>query len=513
MTAHLDALSRILTQLLRHWARRQGVQMDSGGWVHTQDAAAFANQFPGKTMKNGTFILPLRFFATPDDVREVVSYEARFGKCRLALCGQGTHEFVRATQGHTISGVDLDMAQVDPAEVPLAVHGTFHEHWPKIQTDGLAPMGRNYIHLARGLPGEPGVISGMRDSCNLLIWVDIRMATSAGLLFYASESNAILTEGPISVAFFHEVVCRDTGAIVWARPSSTQAASPLASPAASGWPPAPAGASPIALVGASSDSPLAESPIGAEHGAAPTSISPRRLPRMRLRAGRLTCYRCHHFCEGSSQAHCDFRGHLQEVCQRCILFRVMRVGAALVDPEATARGEVLCRLGLVYSELTAEVAHAHFVEPDLHRDSGPPAPCGYCTRTVAHVAILTTARSPVSICRLCWLLHHIRVLTRYVPSDHEALMKVENTLQSCKTLLLGAPGVPLTCISRDFPSDVSLKNMRFVQPDEHIDGGPLPGPFYLAPNPPRPVDWEQVSDPSYVAPLTPRSDEEYERWD
>lgn len=48
-----------------------------------------------------------------------------------------------------------------PQALPLMlVHGTFWQHWPSILLKGLSRGGRTHIHLAPGLPGDPGVISG-----------------------------------------------------------------------------------------------------------------------------------------------------------------------------------------------------------------------------------------------------------------------------------------------------------------------------------------------------------------
>lgn len=52
-----------------------------------------------------------------------------------------------------------------PQALPLTlVHGTFWQHWPSILLKGLSCRGRTHIHLAPGLPGDPGVISGQCHS-------------------------------------------------------------------------------------------------------------------------------------------------------------------------------------------------------------------------------------------------------------------------------------------------------------------------------------------------------------
>ncbi|XP_078144220.1 tRNA 2'-phosphotransferase 1-like [Centroberyx gerrardi] len=56
-----------------------------------------------------------------------------------------------------------------------AVHGSYL-HWSSIQQQGLSRMKRTHIHLAAGLPGEGGVISGMRRDCDLAIFIDVPKA-------------------------------------------------------------------------------------------------------------------------------------------------------------------------------------------------------------------------------------------------------------------------------------------------------------------------------------------------
>jgi 2'-phosphotransferase len=42
--------------------------------------------------------------------------------------------------------------------------------------NGLNKMARNHIHMAVGLPGKAGVISGMRDSCQVVIEINLAKA-------------------------------------------------------------------------------------------------------------------------------------------------------------------------------------------------------------------------------------------------------------------------------------------------------------------------------------------------
>lgn len=83
-----------------------------------------------------------------------------------------------------------------PSDIPtgIAVHGTTRKAWDSIREQGLSRMTRNHIHLAQGVPGS-GIISGMRNSSSILIYIDIQKALDAGIKFYLSANGVVLTEG------------------------------------------------------------------------------------------------------------------------------------------------------------------------------------------------------------------------------------------------------------------------------------------------------------------------------
>uniref|UniRef100_A0A3B3V1L9 tRNA phosphotransferase 1 n=1 Tax=Poecilia latipinna TaxID=48699 RepID=A0A3B3V1L9_9TELE len=57
-----------------------------------------------------------------------------------------------------------------------AVHGSYLRNWPSIHQQGLSCMNRTHIHLSTGLPGEDGIISGMRKNCDLAVFIDVSRA-------------------------------------------------------------------------------------------------------------------------------------------------------------------------------------------------------------------------------------------------------------------------------------------------------------------------------------------------
>jgi 2'-phosphotransferase len=97
---------------------------------------------------------------------------------------------IRAVQGHTIRNV-LDEELLTPITDPFyyeeVVHGTYYNVVEPIMKTGLNKMARNHIHMAIGMPGKKGVISGMRGSCEVVVEVNIAKAMLQGKIpFYIS---------------------------------------------------------------------------------------------------------------------------------------------------------------------------------------------------------------------------------------------------------------------------------------------------------------------------------------
>ncbi|XDV37634.1 hypothetical protein PO909_007208 [Leuciscus waleckii] len=179
-------LSKSLTYVLRHGANKMGFQMNSDGFVFVEELLAH-KQF--------------RSFSV-EDVERVVATD---DKQRFKLCNhtENGRLQIRANQGHSVQVKDLELRKValdDPDYPREAVHGSYMKHWPSIRSQGLSRMSRTHIHLAPGLPGEGEVISGMRQSCELAVYIDVAKAMSDGIEFFWSENGVLLTPGD-SVGF------------------------------------------------------------------------------------------------------------------------------------------------------------------------------------------------------------------------------------------------------------------------------------------------------------------------
>jgi 2'-phosphotransferase len=212
-------ISRKLSNLLRHRVHHNGLTdcLRTDGYVPLDRVLALPS-FEGRTV---------------EQIREVV---ADNDKQRFSLVTELVDLtptlFIRANQGHSIEGINSDelltpivFAEGDGKQL-VAVHGTYHKAWPAIlQSQGLCRMTRQHVHLAADLPGESGVISGMRGSCELVVHVDVREAVLGGLAFYTSANGVILTPGlgdagMLPLTFVTKVEDR-AGNIIYPAPSTT----------------------------------------------------------------------------------------------------------------------------------------------------------------------------------------------------------------------------------------------------------------------------------------------------
>jgi 2'-phosphotransferase len=79
-------------------------------------------------------------------------------------------------------------------------------------------MNRNQIHFAEGLPGEDGVISGMRSSAQVLVYLNLELAKEAGLPLFRSQNNVLLSpgfDGVVPPFLFEQVLERSSGRVLF----------------------------------------------------------------------------------------------------------------------------------------------------------------------------------------------------------------------------------------------------------------------------------------------------------
>ncbi|KAG9068124.1 tRNA 2'-phosphotransferase 1 [Linnemannia hyalina] len=202
-------LSKALAWLLRHNAVSQGIAIRPDGYVGI-NAVLGHPKFKDFTL---------------DDIIKVVDTNEK-KRFEILEDAQGQKAYIRAVQGHSIAVVDeLGFDEItDIAQIPTAVHGTMFSKWRFISEKGLSKMNRNHIHMAHGLLGEDGVVSGMRQGSDLYIHIDTVKALGDGIKFYRSTNNVILSDGKngdglIPPTYFSRVE-RSTGEVIYPKPAA-----------------------------------------------------------------------------------------------------------------------------------------------------------------------------------------------------------------------------------------------------------------------------------------------------
>ncbi|VVT53879.1 uncharacterized protein SAPINGB_P003796 [Magnusiomyces paraingens] len=231
-------LSKALSYVLRHGAAKERIPMRPDGYVRVSDLFkssrfhAFTAADIARVARENSkqrFALARSSASGSDADPEPVALEATE---RLTDATRGEW-FIRANQGHSLTGVEVEMRPLlrvedfpvaHGASAPCAVHGTNATAWKKIkESGGLSRMARTHIHLAPGLAGDAHVTSGMRASATVYIYVNIAAALTAGLQFWESANGVLLSEGDengrIPVSLFDRVVER--------RPDGTLAELPI----------------------------------------------------------------------------------------------------------------------------------------------------------------------------------------------------------------------------------------------------------------------------------------------
>lgn len=84
----------------------------------------------------------------------------------------------------------------DPFKFTSILHGTYKEPLPLIMKNGLNKMARNHIHMALAM-NKDGVISGMRNSCQVVIEVNMAKAMLGAykIPFFISSNEVVLSPG------------------------------------------------------------------------------------------------------------------------------------------------------------------------------------------------------------------------------------------------------------------------------------------------------------------------------
>ena len=94
--------------------------------------------------------------------------------------------YIRARQGHTIPGIEVEMEIRIPPE--FLYHGTSIENVKKIKQNGLCKMSRLYVHLSGDIKTAKIVGSRKRTKCAVLK-INAKKMHEDGFVFRISSNG------------------------------------------------------------------------------------------------------------------------------------------------------------------------------------------------------------------------------------------------------------------------------------------------------------------------------------
>ena len=171
MSRSLTKHSKFLSLILRHKPEIVGLQLDEYGWVNI---SGLLNALDS----NGHSI-------SFELLEQIVQTN---NKQRFAFNEEKTK--IRANQGHSVSGVDLQFQEIEPPET--LYHGTVKKFMASIEELGLKKMNRQYVHLSETL--ETAMNVGGRRGQPIILHVQSGAMYRNGFKFYRSENGVWLTD-------------------------------------------------------------------------------------------------------------------------------------------------------------------------------------------------------------------------------------------------------------------------------------------------------------------------------
>ncbi|KAK5742248.1 tRNA 2'-phosphotransferase [Elasticomyces elasticus] len=217
---HDVQVSKKISWLLRHGAEKEGLTLGAGGFLSVQDVLSNRNIRSLKVKFDELRAIvqdndKQRFTMIHKDSLDAAESTSNSNDDlqQPSLSSDKPQDYlIRANQGHSLKVEDEGLLTPITAEnVPsVAVHGTTHAAWLLIvESGGLKAISRNHVHFATGLPEgftsivengaeftvEAPVISGMRKSSTVLVFLDVSKAMDAGIKLWMSDNGVVLSEG------------------------------------------------------------------------------------------------------------------------------------------------------------------------------------------------------------------------------------------------------------------------------------------------------------------------------
>ena len=166
---NLTKVSKYISLILRHKPETIGISLDEHGWANVKDLIDGVNKTHKLDMKM---------------LEEIVATD---DKQRYSFNEDKT--MIRANQGHSID-VDVELEEAVPPE--MLWHGTGVKYMKSIDTEGLIPKSRLYVHLSTDPNTAMDV--GKRHGAPMIYCIDALKMYEDGYKFYKSKNGVWLTK-------------------------------------------------------------------------------------------------------------------------------------------------------------------------------------------------------------------------------------------------------------------------------------------------------------------------------
>lgn len=163
-------LSKYISLILRHKPEVIGISLDEHGWADVGELIEGINN-------SGTYV----------DMNILESIVASDSKQRYSFSEDKKH--IRANQGHSVD-VDVELEKVEPPE--FLIHGTGKKYVESIDTNGLIPKSRLYVHLSDDK--DIAIEVGRRHGEVALYIIAAGEMHRDGYEFYLSKNGVWLTK-------------------------------------------------------------------------------------------------------------------------------------------------------------------------------------------------------------------------------------------------------------------------------------------------------------------------------
>ena len=161
--------SKYISLILRHNPEVIGITLDEHGWAVVEDLISGVNK------------------THPLDMETLERIVAEDEKHRYSFNEDKT--LIRANQGHSIP-VDVELLEVTPPDI--LYHGTGIKYKESIDSQGLIPKSRLYVHLSGDMETARKV--GQRHGKPVIYTVDAAGMAADGYRFYRSVNGVWLTK-------------------------------------------------------------------------------------------------------------------------------------------------------------------------------------------------------------------------------------------------------------------------------------------------------------------------------